>query len=121
MQYLLLIIADESKPMPPPAEMSKLMQAYTDFTQEIARGGQLRAGAPLQPSSKATTVREQGGKRQVTDGPFATGKNQLAGYYLVECEHLDQAIAIAGRIPGVRLGEAVEIRPLVPMPESGSR
>jgi len=117
MQYMLLIIADESRPLPPPAELSKLMQAYGQFTQELMRSGHHRAGAPLQTTASATTVREVGGKRQVTGGPFAAGRQQVAGYYLVECAHLDEAIAIAARIPGVRLGESVEIRPLVPLPE----
>jgi hypothetical protein len=117
MHYMLMIIADETRALPPAAELSKLAQDYREFTEEIARSGHLLAGVQLQPTSKATTVRQRGGKRLVTDGPFAQGKEHLAGYYLVECQHLDEAIAMAGRIPGVRLGEAVEIRPLVPMPE----
>jgi hypothetical protein len=96
------------------------MQAYGAFTQDIIKSGHFRAAAQLQPTSKAATVREKSGKRLITGGPFAEAKEHLAGYYLVECEHLDEAIAIAGRIPGVRLGEAIEIRPLVPMPEAAS-
>ena len=119
MQYMLLVIADESRPPLPNPELSRLMLAYRDFTEDLAKSGHFRAGAPLQPSSRTTTVREQGGKRLVKDGPFGEGKHQLAGYYLVECAHLDEAIAIAGRIPGVRHGEAIEIRPLVPTPDPG--
>lgn len=117
MQYLLMIIADESKPVPPTAELSELMRAYREFTESIAASGHLRGGAALQPSPSATTVREQGGRRLVSDGPFAGGQRHLAGYFLVECRHLDEAIAIAGRVPGLRLGEAVEVRPLAPLPE----
>lgn len=117
MHYMLLVIADESKPPLPNPELTRLMLAYRDFTGDLVKSGRFRAGAPLQPSSRTTTVREEAGKRLVNDGPFADGKHQLAGYYLVECAHLDEAIAIAGRIPGVHLGEAIEIRPLVPAPD----
>jgi hypothetical protein len=116
MQYMLLIIADETKAPLPATELSKVVQAYQDFTADIVESGHFRAGAPLQPASRATTVREKNGQRLITDGPFAESREHLAGYYLVECEHLDEAIAIAGRIPCVRYGEAVEIRPLMPTP-----
>lgn len=116
MQYLLMVVADETKASLPPAELSKLMQAYRAFGEDIARSGHLRGGAPLMPSSMATTVREADGQRVVTDGPFSVTNEHIAGYYLVECTHLDEAIAIAARVPGVRLGEAVEVRPVVPVP-----
>jgi hypothetical protein len=113
MQYMLLIYADEAKlAAMPTAELPKLTEAYWGFTQEIVKTGHFRAGAQLQPTSHTTTVRDKGGKRLVTDGPFAEAKEHLAGYYLVECENLDEAIGIADRIPGVRLGHAVEIRPI---------
>jgi hypothetical protein len=117
MQYLLMIIADESKPMPAGAELANLQRAYLAFTREVAQSGRLRGGAPLLPSRTATTVREQAGKRQVADGPHTDSKHQLAGFYLVECANLDEAIAIAGRVPALRQGESVEVRPLAPMPE----
>jgi hypothetical protein len=67
---------------------------------------------PLKPTSTATTVRVREGKRLTTDGPFAETKEQLGGAYLVEAEDLDQAIAMAAKIPGVRYG-CVEIRPIM--------
>jgi hypothetical protein len=63
-------------------------------------------------------VREKDGERIITDGPFAEAKEQLGGYYLVECEDLDQALGIAARIPGVRFGDVVEIRPVAPTSEA---
>lgn len=67
--------------------------------------------SPLQPVATATVVRVQEGKRSITDGPFIETREQLAGYFLVEAQDLDEAIDIAGRIPGARIG-AVEVRPL---------
>jgi hypothetical protein len=116
MQYMLMIIADETRAPLPAGELSGLMQAYRAFTDGIMQSGHFRSGAPLLPSPRATTVREQGGRRVLTDGPFSDAKQHIAGYYVVECKDLDEAIAIAGRIPAVRIGEAIEIRPLVPMP-----
>ena len=69
-------------------------------------------GAQLQPTSAATSVRVRDGKRLVTDGPFAETREQLGGYYLIDAKDLDEAIAIAARIPSARLG-TVEVRPLV--------
>jgi hypothetical protein len=119
MQYMLMIHADETKPLPTGDDLTKLINGYRDFTESIAKSGHLRAGERLHPSSSATTVREKNGKLLSTKGPVADAKTYLAGYYIVECATLDEATAIAGRIPGVRLGEAVEVRPLVPTPQGG--
>jgi len=70
--------------------------------------------APLQPTSTATTVRVRNGKTLTVDGPFAETKEQLGGYYLVEAENLDQAVAIAARIPSARFG-SIEVRPVMKM------
>ncbi len=77
--------------------------------------GQFLATAPLQPISTATSVRVRDGKRLVTDGPFAETREYLGGYYLVSAHNLDEAIDIAGRIPGARKG-TVEIRPVLEIP-----
>ena len=114
MQFLLTIIADETKPMPSPAELTRLSEAYRDFTHELMKSGELRSAIRLHPRARATPVRE----KKIADGPFSQTKEQPAGFFLVECEHLDQAISIARRIPGVKLGEAIEIRPVVPVPAS---
>ena len=77
--------------------------------------GNYLAGAPLQPTSAATSVRVRDGKRPVTDGPFAETREQLGGYYLVEAKDLDEAIGLAARIPGARAG-TIEVRPVMPVP-----
>jgi hypothetical protein len=119
MQYMLLIYADENKWANMPEERrSKVMEEYREFTQSIVKSGHFRAGAQLQPKTVSTTIREKNGKRMTTDGPYVESKEHLGGYYLVECDDLDVAISIAGRIPGVHLGDAVEIRPLVPTSEA---
>jgi len=119
MQYMLLIYDDEKARASRSETQSKRMfEEYGAFTQSIVKGGQFRAGAPLQPTSTATTVRQKNGKPVTMDGPFAESKEQLGGYYLVECKDLDEAIAIAGRIPSVRAGGSIEVRPVMPLPQA---
>jgi hypothetical protein len=84
----------------------------TELAHDLKAKGQFLATAPLQPTSTATVVKVRDGKRLVTDGPFAEMREQLGGYFMVEASDLDGAIAIAGRIPGARVG-AVEIRPVI--------
>jgi hypothetical protein len=74
----------------------------------------MQGGNRLQPTSAATTVRVRDGKVSKTHGPFAETREQLGGYYLVEAKDLDEACAIAARIPGARFG-SIEVRPIVPM------
>jgi hypothetical protein len=120
MKYMLLIYDDEriwgkfSE-----AERKQLFGEYMQFTEQIRAGGQHLAGAALQPTSAATSVRIRDGKRVVTDGPFAETREQLGGYYLIEAKDLDEAINIAARIPSARLG-TVEVRPVMTMPASAS-
>ena len=89
---------------------------YGKLTEDLKKSGQLRAGDALQPTTTATTVRVRDGKRLTTDGPFAETKEQLGGYYLVEAKDLDEAIAIAARIPGARHG-SIEVRPVMSVAE----
>jgi hypothetical protein len=113
MQYLMLIYdveADWSKMSA--AEQAAMYKEYGQFTQQISESGNHRAGHQLKPIATATTVRLRDGQRLVTDGPFAETKEQLGGFYLVEAQDLDEAIAIAARIPSVRHG-SIEIRPIV--------
>jgi len=110
MKYMLLIYADE--------------RAWTEFERQQCYGessqlahtlkanGQFLATSPLQPVSTATSVQVRNGKRVVTDGPFAETREQLGGFFMVDAKNLDEAIDIAGRIPGARKG-TVEIRPVV--------
>jgi hypothetical protein len=115
MQYLLLCCVDEGRwATMPEAQKGQIMQEYSEFMQSIVTSGHYRASTKLQPSSMATTVREHHGKRVTTDGPFAETKEQLGGYHLVECRDLDEALAIAGRIPTLRVGGSIEVRPVVP-------
>jgi hypothetical protein len=116
MQYLLLIYANEKDwAAMPKTEGEKMMGEYRSFTQSIAQSGHYKGGNPLQPTTTATTVRVRNGKREATDGPFAETREQLGGYYLVDAKDLDEAIGIAERIPGARMG-SIEVRPVMPMP-----
>jgi hypothetical protein len=97
----------------PETQKGQIMREYSEVIQGIVKSGHFRGGAQLQPTSTSTTVREKDGKLITIDGPFAETKEQLGGYHLVECRDLDEAIAIAGRIPTLRVGGAIEVRPVV--------
>ena len=113
MQYLLLIYGNENHwSKLTEAEQGKIAREYGTFTKSIADSGHLRGGNELDATSKATTVRVRDGKRMVTDGPFAETKEQLGGYYLVEAKDLDDALALAARIPSARWG-SIEVRPII--------
>lgn len=113
MQYLLLIYDKESEwGTLTEAQQSAMMKEYQDFTKSINESGHWRASSQLHPVSKATTVRIRDGKKMVTDGPFAETKEQLGGFYLVEAKDLDEAVALAARVPSARFG-SIEVRPLV--------
>ncbi len=116
MQYLLLIYGDESRwDELSEAEQGQIFNEYMAFTQGIHAEGRYVGGEALMPVASATTVRVREGKTLTTDGPFAETREQLGGYYLIEAEDLDQATAIAERIPTARTG-SVEIRPILPTP-----
>jgi hypothetical protein len=83
-----------------------------EYAHELNTNGKYLATAPLHPASTATTVRVRDGKRLVTDGPFAETREQLGGFFMVDARDLDEAIAIAARIPSARWG-TVEIRPII--------
>lgn len=118
MEYLLLIYDVETDTAKmSPAEHGAMYQEFTRFTEGIQKSGNFRAGKQLQPVATATTVRVRDGKRTVTDGPFAETREQLGGFYWIEAKDLDEALAIAERCPGARLG-SVEVRPMVP-PHAG--
>ena len=113
MQYLLLIYSRENdEPQPGTPEGDAHYKAYMKFTEEVQKAGKLVGANALQPVTTATTVRVRGGKFETTDGPFAETKEQLGGYYLLDCKDLDEAIAWAAKIPSARLG-SVEIRPVM--------
>src|SRR5262245_51955879 len=110
MKYMLLIYLEENA-------LSETERAHcyvesAQFAQELHANGQFLATAPLHPVSTATTVQVREGRRLVTDGPFAETREQLGGFFLINAKDLDEAIDIAGRIPGARVG-TVEIRPVI--------
>jgi hypothetical protein len=116
MQYLLLIYAKDSDwAGRPEAETGKIFQEYMEFSRGIRKSGNYVGGNALQPVATATTVRVKDGKTLTTDGPFAETKEQLGGYFLIEAKDLDEAIAIAARIPDARSG-SIEVRPIMPTP-----
>ena len=113
MQYLLLIYDNEANwDKMTEADRAAMYQEYGEFTQSIVKTGNHRASNQLQPIATATTVRIRDKKRLVTDGPFAETKEQLGGFYMVEAKDLDEAIALAARIPSARVG-SIEVRPIV--------
>jgi len=118
MEYLLLIYDNEADfDKMSPSEQGAMLAEFGRFTQGIQQSGNFRAGKQLQPVATATTVRVRDGKRTVTDGPFAETREQLGGLYLIEAKDLDEALAIAERIPAARVG-SIEVRPIVP-PHAG--
>ena len=110
MKYLLMIYAEDGAWQKLPED--ERQRRYREYA-EVGAHPAVRGGAQLQPGTTATTVRAQDGEVLTTDGPFAETKEQLGGYYLVECDNLDEAIELAARIPAAGDGGAVEVRPLV--------
>jgi hypothetical protein len=105
MQYLLLIYENEAETAKRgEAGMKTMMNEYRAFTQSIIQAGQFKAGDALQPTSTATTVTVRGGKTLT--------REQLGGYYLIEAKNLDEAIAIAARVPSAKFG-SIEVRPVM--------
>jgi hypothetical protein len=116
MKYLLLIYSEESRwATMSEAEAGEVMAEYMKFTRDIIASGNHLAGNALQPTATATSVRVRDGKTLSTDGPFAETREQLGGFYLVEAKDLDEAIALAARIPSARVG-TIEVRPIMPTP-----
>ena len=108
MRYIILIYDNEASAPQDEGEMKR----WFDYTDELRASGHYLAGEALHPTSAATTVRLKNGKRVVTDGPFAETKEQLGGFYMVECDNLDQALAWAEKIPSADRG-SVEVRPIM--------
>ena len=112
MRYLLMICSDESAiGSLSPEEGAAMLAEYGRFGEEMGRRGVLLGGERLHPTTDATTVQVRDGKVLTADGPFAETKEQIGGYYLAECKDLDEAIEVASKIPGARLG-TIEVRPI---------
>lgn len=113
MRFMLLFQLDEKRWAElPVSERDGLMSECDRYAQEMMASGHARHCAALQPSSSATTLRVQGGRRVVTDGPFAETKEVLAGYQIIDCGSRDEALEIAARFPPLRVGASVEVRPI---------
>lgn len=113
MKYMLLVYLDEHALSE--AERAQCYVESAQLTRDLNSSGQYISAGPLHPVSTATSIRVRDGKRLVTDGPFAETREQLGGYYLIEATDLDQAMAIAERIPVSRKG-TIEIRPVLEIP-----
>ncbi|HEX6329742.1 MAG TPA: YciI family protein [Actinomycetota bacterium] len=112
MRYMLLIYGDENAGANlPPEELQRVMDAWWGYEDWIRGTGWHREGDALQPTATATTVEFREGESVTVDGPFAETKEQLGGYYLLDCENLDQAIEAARKMP-VGPGSKVEVRPI---------
>jgi hypothetical protein len=113
MRYLLMIYQDEAEHAKWSQEqLAAEYQAFNVFTEQLAKSGAMEGGNALMPTNTATTVRVRNGKTLTTDGPFAETKEQIGGYYLVNCKDLDAAIAAAAMIPTAADG-SIEIRPVM--------
>ncbi|MBK9168578.1 MAG: YciI family protein [Bryobacterales bacterium] len=119
MKYILLIYGNEA--VWAGASEEERQRVYTEhaaYGEALQRAGALRGGEELLPTAHATTVRFQGGRKTIQDGPFAETKEHLGGYYVIEVENLDEALEWASKMPGMTSG-CVEVRPLAAPPEQG--
>ena len=113
MQYMCIIYTTEGTgPQPGPDDWGPFMQGYQDFTAKVTQDGKLVHADALQPTQTATTVSMRDGKIHTTDGPFAETKEQLGGYYLLDCADLDEAMKYAAMIPTSAYGR-IEVRPVM--------
>ena len=111
MKFLCLICAERVMEQMPQPDAEKHFEDYHEFTEAIRKSGHFIGCNRLLPPHAAATVRVRQGKVSTTDGPYAETKEQLGGYYVIEARDLDEAIQVAARIPGARIG-CVEVRPI---------
>ena len=110
MRYMLLVYLEDGAMNE--KEREECYGQSVQLTHDLNASGHYRAAAPLYPTSTATSVRVREGKRLVVDGPFAETREQLGGYYLIDAKDLDEAICIAERVPGAKVG-TIEVRPVM--------
>jgi hypothetical protein len=116
-QYMLLIYGDPADA--PPADQQEAVYAeWLNYTNALVASGAMINGAPLEGTEAAKTVRVRGGDTQLTDGPFAETKEILGGYYLIDVPTIEEAVALAAKMPNIESG-SVEVRPVVVFPETG--
>ena len=115
MRFMVLVKADEKSEagVMPSEQLLAEMQKYNE---ELVKAGVMLAGEGLHPTSQGARIHFSGDKRTVVDGPFTEAKEYLGGFYLVEADDLDEAVALAARVPAARTGGAVEVRPIVERP-----
>ena len=112
MRYLALIYTEQPDPgTETPEQWAAMLELYDAFGKDAAAAGVIRGGEALESTDTATTIRVRDGQRFTTDGPYAETREQLGGYFLLDCADLDEAIAWASRIPGAAVG-SVELRPI---------
>jgi hypothetical protein len=115
MKYIALLYGElDAGPAPGTPEFMEMLGEFQSATAAMADAGVLVDSSPLQPPQTATTVRVRNGEAQLSDGPFAEIKEQLGGYYILDCEDLDMALQYAAAIPSAKYG-SVEVRPLMVM------
>jgi hypothetical protein len=122
MRYMLLVYSREADMANmPPEEANRIRAGHGAVMQETAKRGIFRGAEPLEPTTTATTVRIRDHKPLISDGPFAETKEQLAGYYILDCKDLDEAIHWASKIPTACKGGdgCIEIRPIIAIPQPG--
>jgi hypothetical protein len=111
-RYLMMICTDEQWYAAQGAEdLAGFTREYAAWVEQAAERGVLQGGERLRPTSDSTTVRVRDGETLTSDGPFAETKEQIGGYFVVDCKDLDEAIELAARLPGARHG-AIEVRPI---------
>src|SRR5215475_13550733 len=113
MKYMLLVYMDENAMTDD--ERAHCYVESAQLTQDLNAKGQYVSAGPLHPVATATSVRVRDDKRLVTDGPFAETREQLGGFFIIDVKNLDEALAVAARIPGARKG-TVEVRPVIELP-----
>jgi len=120
MRYLCLLVGEPGmdEPVPGSPEFMQMLSDYQSATQAMATAGVLVDSGPLQPPSAATTLRVRDGEALLTDGPFAELKEQIGGYYVLDCADLDEALRWAATVPAASFG-CIEVRPLMVMPDHG--
>ena len=116
MKYMLLVHHDEvTFAARPEAERHGMLRESVELANQLAQGDQYLGAAPLHPTAETMCVRVRDGNRLVTDGPFAESREQIGGHFLIDAKDVDEAIEIAARIPGARIG-TVEVRPVTEVP-----
>ena len=116
-RFLLTLWGDESVyPDMPEEDLARSMKEYWELGDELQAAGVIRAGEAVEPTGSARSVRVRDGRAAITDGPFAETKDQLGGFYLLECRDMDEALRWAEKVPAARDG-VVEVRPVQEFPE----